>query len=96
MNERERVTEPFDRRFAGEASGICGIFVGFSLIVVVEFAYFVGLFVLELLKGPAPSDRGGKPAGSERTTPIQKIYWGELYSYARTTKNQRDRARGKY
>ncbi|XP_050584544.1 sodium channel protein Nach-like [Bombus affinis] len=71
----------------GEASGICGIFVGFSLIVVVEFAYFVGLFVLELLKGPTPTD--GKWAESEQT-PIQSIYWGELYSYARTTKNQRD------
>ncbi|XP_043511153.1 sodium channel protein Nach-like [Frieseomelitta varia] len=80
----------------GEASGICGIFVGFSLIVIVEFAYFVGLFVLELLKGPATSDRDGNSAAGKRTTPIQKIYWGELYSYARTTKNQRDRARGKY
>ncbi|KOC68351.1 Sodium channel protein Nach [Habropoda laboriosa] len=79
----------------GDASSICGIFVGFSLIVVVEFAYFVGLFVLELLKGPASSDGEEKWAGSKQAT-VQTIYWGELFSNAGTTKNQRDRARGKY
>ncbi|CAK9800138.1 Sodium channel protein Nach [Anthophora plagiata] len=78
-----------------EASGVCGIFVGFSLIAVVEFAYFVGLFVLELLKGPASSD-GKENLAERKQAPVQTIYWGELFSNARTTKNQRDRARGKY
>ncbi|CAK9830943.1 Pickpocket protein 28 [Anthophora retusa] len=78
-----------------EASGVCGIFVGFSLIAVVEFAYFVGLFVLELLKGPASSD-GKEKLAERKQAPVQTIYWGELFSNARTTKNQRDRARGKY
>ncbi|CAK9806122.1 Sodium channel protein Nach [Anthophora quadrimaculata] len=78
-----------------EASGVCGIFVGFSLIAVVEFAYFVGLFVLELLKGQASSD-GKEKLAERKQAPVQTIYWGELFSNARTTKNQRDRARGKY
>ncbi|PBC33128.1 Sodium channel protein Nach [Apis cerana cerana] len=58
----------------GDASGICGIFVGFSLIAIVEFAYFVGLFMLELLKGPSSSDGDGKRAESKQP-PIQTIYW---------------------
>lgn len=91
----ERATSSFDRRFTGATSGICGIFVGFSLIAVVEFAYFVGLFVFELLKRP-DSSGGNEKRADGKQPPIQTIYWGELYSYARATKNQRDRTRGKY
>ncbi|XP_078049298.1 sodium channel protein Nach-like [Augochlora pura] len=63
----------------GDASGIGGIFVGFSLIAVVEFVYFVGLFVFELLKGPDSSDVVVEDESWRERPPIQKIYWGELY-----------------
>ncbi|XP_076220533.1 pickpocket protein 28-like isoform X2 [Nomia melanderi] len=66
----------------GDASGIGGIFVGFSLIAVVEFVYFVGLFVFELLKGPDSSDAAEDESGRKRA-PIQVIYWGELYPRTR-------------
>ncbi|CAL7946196.1 unnamed protein product [Xylocopa violacea] len=79
----------------GDASGICGIFVGFSLIVVVEFAYFVGLFLLELFSGP-PSPDGSENRVEPKQTQIQTIYWGEVYSNERAAKNRRDRGRGKY
>nr|XP_033328781.1 sodium channel protein Nach-like [Megalopta genalis] len=67
----------------GDASGIGGIFVGFSLIAVVEFVYFVGLFVFELLKGPDPSEVGAEDESWRERPPIQKIYWGELYPRSR-------------
>ncbi|XP_076658777.1 sodium channel protein Nach [Halictus rubicundus] len=81
----------------GDASGIGGIFVGFSLIAVVEFVYFVGLFVFELLKGPDSSDGVEDESGRERPT-IQKIYWGELYPRTRqnVTAKRHDRIRDKY
>nr|XP_012144722.1 PREDICTED: sodium channel protein Nach-like [Megachile rotundata] len=63
----------------GDASGIWGIFVGFSLIAIVEFVYFIGLFVLELVKGPTSSDSNKKQV-KHWQSPIQSIYWGELYS----------------
>ncbi|XP_015432820.1 PREDICTED: sodium channel protein Nach-like [Dufourea novaeangliae] len=80
----------------GDASGIGGIFLGFSLIAVVEFAYFVGLFVLELLKGPDSSDRAKDESGRKRAA-IQTIYWGELYPRTRpgVIADQRDRRRDK-
>ncbi|XP_076751975.1 sodium channel protein Nach [Xylocopa sonorina] len=80
----------------GDASGICGIFVGFSLIVLVEFAYFVGLFLLELSSGPPPPSDANENRVEPKQTQIQTIYWGELYSNERSTKNRRDRGRGKY
>ncbi|XP_076279922.1 sodium channel protein Nach-like [Lasioglossum baleicum] len=81
----------------GDASGIGGIFVGFSLIAVVEFVYFVGLFVFELLKGPDSSDGVEDESGRERPT-IQKIYWGELYPRSRqnVTAKRHYRIRDKY
>lgn len=81
--------------FPGDASGIGGIFVGFSLIAIVEFVYFVGLFVFEVLKGPDSSDAAEDESGRKRP-PIQVIYWGELYRRTRPTPKRRDPRRDNY
>ncbi|XP_054006766.1 sodium channel protein Nach-like [Hylaeus anthracinus] len=65
-----------------QASGIGGIFIGFSLIAIVELSYFVGLFVLEVLKGPDSSD-GIEDETERKQLPLQTIYWGELYPRTR-------------
>nr|XP_034172628.1 sodium channel protein Nach-like isoform X1 [Osmia lignaria] len=78
----------------GDASGIWGIFVGFSLIAIVEFVYFIGLFVLELVKGPVSLDRNKKQV-KHWESPIQSIYWGELYSNVKSKRNN-DRYRNEY
>ncbi|XP_076635476.1 sodium channel protein Nach-like [Colletes latitarsis] len=80
-----------------DASGIGGIFIGFSLIAIVEFGYFVGLFVWELLKGPTSSD--GIDNKTKRKRPaLQIIYWGELYPRTRPDiiTNQHGRFPNKY
>ncbi|XP_076391775.1 sodium channel protein Nach-like [Megachile rotundata] len=84
LSNREMINSPsfgIKMKFllAGDASGIWGIFVGFSLIAIVEFVYFIGLFVLELVKGPTSSDSNKKQV-KHWQSPIQSIYWGELYS----------------
>ncbi|XP_026674848.1 sodium channel protein Nach-like [Ceratina calcarata] len=74
----------------GDAASICGIFIGFNLILIVEFVYFVGCFLIELVKGPSKGKEGIKI----KQTQIQTIYWGSLYSNVRTVENQRNRIHG--
>ncbi|XP_076177386.1 uncharacterized protein LOC143151829 [Ptiloglossa arizonensis] len=81
-----------------EASGIGGIFIGFSLMAIVEFGYFVGLFVLEFLKGPTSSPDGIGDRNERKRPTLRTIYWNELYPKTEpaTMTNQPDRIRGKY
>ncbi|XP_076668488.1 sodium channel protein Nach [Andrena cerasifolii] len=65
-----------------DASGIGGIFIGFSLIGVMELVYFVWIFVCDLLAAPS-SSRANEIQAELKRPKIQSIYWGELYPRTR-------------
>jgi uncharacterized membrane protein len=68
--------------FSGNFGGICGLFVGFSLISIVEFVYFFTLrlfFVVRSTKDENPKDN--IDSGNKNTNRIQNngnIYWREI------------------
>ncbi|EFN80350.1 Sodium channel protein Nach [Harpegnathos saltator] len=60
-----------------DIGGICGVFIGFSLISVVEFLYFVALVFREMLcKGWVIKDEDHER--KSQSQPIRTIYWSEL------------------
>lgn len=67
--------------FAGDIGGICGVFIGFSLISIVELLYFLVLALLDLFCGKSTlredDDREKETKSIPRQT-VQTIYWNEL------------------
>ncbi|KAI4488109.1 hypothetical protein M0804_004957 [Polistes exclamans] len=74
-----------------DIGGICGIFIGFSLISVVELIYFFVLLLLELYKS---FDRNSDEIEIEIDEPKEKesmsytIYWNELVPKSRGKKTK--------
>jgi len=62
-------------RFAGNIGGICGVFIGFSLISIVEILYFIALMLRDLLYKESPIEEEIQSVPREG---IQTIYWSEL------------------
>ncbi|KAG7201468.1 hypothetical protein KM043_004228 [Ampulex compressa] len=60
--------------------GICGVFIGVSLISFVELAYYAVLLFLELWCEP----RRGEEEIRRQKSPVRTIYWGELLPRPRT------------
>ncbi|KAL6447583.1 hypothetical protein ACFW04_000049 [Cataglyphis niger] len=64
-----------------DIGGICGVFIGFSLISIVEVLYFLVLALLDLFCGKSTlreEDDREKEAKSIPTQTVQTIYWNEL------------------
>ncbi|XP_025266758.1 acid-sensing ion channel 1B-like [Camponotus floridanus] len=64
-----------------DIGGICGVFIGFSLISVVEVLYFLVLIFLDLFCGKSAlqeDDNQEKETKSIHSPTIQTIYWNEL------------------
>lgn len=79
-----------------DIGGICGVFIGFSLISVVELVYFIALLLFELYK-----NLRGKDEEEEKTEEIEHgaeflqqestmytIYWNELVPRTRQKKKR--------
>lgn len=67
--------------FAGDVGGICGVFVGFSFISVVELLYFFALVFCDLLckkLALQKSDDCKDEIPSIQDKIVQTIYWKEL------------------
>ncbi|PSN42712.1 hypothetical protein C0J52_14302 [Blattella germanica] len=65
---------PYD--YSGNFGGICGLFVGFSLISVVEFVYFFTLRLFFVMKEPQNTKLKKETSVSNQTN--QNIYWREV------------------
>lgn len=61
----------------GDACGIIALFIGFSLISVVELFYFIIFLLLDLLE-PDPDPRMIRKDGLRTQPPVRTIYWNEL------------------
>ncbi|XP_050461487.1 sodium channel protein Nach-like [Cataglyphis hispanica] len=64
-----------------DIGGICGVFIGFSLISIVEVLYFLVLALLDLFCGKSTlreDDDREKETKSIPTQTVQTIYWNEL------------------
>ncbi|XP_029664876.1 sodium channel protein Nach-like [Formica exsecta] len=64
-----------------DMGGICGVFIGFSLISIVELLYFLVLLLLHLFCGKSTlqkEDDREKETKSIHSQTIQTIYWNEL------------------
>ncbi|EZA49292.1 Sodium channel protein Nach [Ooceraea biroi] len=72
--------------FMSNIGGICGVFIGFSLISVVEFLYFIALILRDLLREDSSildddHDDHDDHKDKIQSVPcenIQTIYWSEL------------------
>ncbi|KAH0947138.1 hypothetical protein HN011_007794 [Eciton burchellii] len=61
--------------------GICGIFIGFSLISIVEFLYFIALMLRDLFHKKLTLEDDDSSEDKIQSIPcesIQTIYWSEL------------------
>jgi len=70
-----------DGHFAGDIGGICGVFIGFSFISIVEFLYFLALMFRDLLRKKLTlqeDDDSKDEIPSVQTPAKQIIYWNEL------------------
>ncbi|OXU31759.1 hypothetical protein TSAR_003115 [Trichomalopsis sarcophagae] len=65
--------------------GICGVFIGFSLISAFEFVYFLVLSILALLKSRHPNEN------QDKTYPMRPIFWDELAPRGKTRNAHADR-----
>lgn len=75
---------------AGDIGGICGVFIGFSLISVVEMLYFLALVLRDLLfkesimrmdddhEEKDDGDHDGEKIQSIHDQTVTTIYWSEL------------------
>ncbi|XP_029165018.1 sodium channel protein Nach-like [Nylanderia fulva] len=65
-----------------DIGGICGVFIGFSFITIVELLYFLVLIFLDLFCGKSSLQEGDenheKESKSSHNQTIQTIYWNEL------------------
>ncbi|KAK2582164.1 hypothetical protein KPH14_004522 [Odynerus spinipes] len=78
-----------------DIGGICGVFIGFSLISVVELVYFLTLLLLELYKSFSGNveERVGEEVESSGELPQKEstmytIYWNELAPRTRQKKRR--------
>ncbi|XP_015608259.1 sodium channel protein Nach isoform X2 [Cephus cinctus] len=69
--------------------GICGVFIGFSLISVPEIIYFLILPLLNC-RGRAPNGHRMNPAKNEPAT-VHALYWNELQPRSQNRKGRRRR-----
>jgi amiloride-sensitive sodium channel len=68
--------------FSGNFGGICGLFVGFSLISIVEFVYFFTLRLFFVVRSTKDENTKDNIDSRKKTAnPIQNngnIYWREI------------------
>lgn len=72
--------------FPGNIGGICGVFIGFSLISAVEVVYFIVLSSATLWVSTAKSkSTDDNLDGSRILNDVRPLYWAELAPSGKTT-----------
>ncbi|XP_047355458.1 sodium channel protein Nach-like isoform X2 [Vespa velutina] len=67
-----------------DIGGICGVFIGFSLISVIELIYFFILLLFDLYKNYNPNGEEIEIEIPRKETTTYTIYWNELVPKTRT------------
>ncbi|KAF7394134.1 hypothetical protein HZH68_010953 [Vespula germanica] len=70
-----------------DIGGICGVFIGFSLISVVELIYFFVLLLFDLYKSYDPNSVEIDIEIPRKETTMYTIYWNELVPKTRIEKD---------
>lgn len=77
-----KISHHKDGRFAGDIGGICGVFIGFSFISIVELLYFFAVVLRDLLCKKSSflqeDDNHTDENPSAQAQTIRAIYWKEL------------------
>lgn len=75
---------------AGDIGGVCGVFIGFSLISIVELVYFTTLFFVNSHK--KQRERDSSPPREKfilnHDENIRTIYWNEITNTKMPKRNE--------
>ncbi|XP_076220536.1 sodium channel protein Nach-like isoform X3 [Nomia melanderi] len=70
--------------YLSDIGGICGFFLGCSLISIVEIIYYFLLFLMELLMPPSEPETEEEAGTPRKQLPMQSLYFNELLPRPRT------------